>query len=294
MRAHALYLGPDLTYSVLNRHPFGYDALSTAAILVVSSSAGPLFALVSMTGFYRRQPNVIRRRSSKDRNKSSSGTSTVIASSRISTAPSGFSGPTSPPHSEKPTTPDPSTPISSHFKLGCSFLSRHSRNSVVVQKPGRAPSAVAFSQNSSFDDDRFLISASPRILSVNVSFIFFSILPLGIIKNVNLEKESVSTPKDETYVEYEALRKEIDDMLSVLPGEWLVEELRLDDGSGDMWYSAIIAADRIVLLVSGKGRTKAEALEKILENWRTGTCEPYAPAAGSAEELRLKLAVQKG
>ena len=39
---------------------------------------------------------------------------------------------------------------------------------------------------------------------------------------------------------------------------------------------------------------RAEALEKILENWRTGMCEPYAPAAGSAEELRLKLAVQKG
>lgn len=94
--------------------------------------------------------------------------------------------------------------------------------------------------------------------------------------------------------EYEALKKEIDDMLSIIPGEWLVEELRLDAGNGDMWYSAIIAADRIVLLVSGTGRTKAEALEKILENWRTGMCEPYAPAAGSAEELRLKLAVQKG
>ena len=107
-------------------------------------------------------------------------------------------------------------------------------------------------------------------------------------------EEPVSTPTCETNVKYEALRKEIDDMLSILPGEWLVEELRLDDGNGNMWYSAIIAADRIVLLVSGKGRTKAEALEKILENWRTGMCEPYAPAAGSAEELRLKLAVQKG
>ena len=94
--------------------------------------------------------------------------------------------------------------------------------------------------------------------------------------------------------EYEALKKEIDDMLSIIPGEWLVEEIRLDDGSGDMWYSAIIAADRIVFLVSGKGCTKAEALEKILENWRTGVSEPYVPAAGSAEELRLKLAVRKG
>ena len=104
-------------------------------------------------------------------------------------------------------------------------------------------------------------------------------------------EELVSTP------EYEALRKEIDDMLSILPGEWLVEEIHLDFDlaiNGHRWYSSVMSADRTVLLVSGKGRTKAEALEKILENWRTGMCEPYAPAAGSAEELRLKLAVQKG
>ena len=93
---------------------------------------------------------------------------------------------------------------------------------------------------------------------------------------------------------YEALRKEIDDMLSVLPGDWSVEELRLDRSDGDMWYSAVVAADKNVLLVSGKGRTKAEALEKILENWRNGHTEPRAPAAGSAEELRLKLAVREG
>ena len=113
---------------------------------------------------------------------------------------------------------------------------------------------------------------------------------------MNPEEEPVSTPKDETYAKYEALRKEIDDMLSVLPGEWLVEEIHLDFDlvNGDRWYSAVMSADRIVLLVSGTGHTKAEALEKILENWRTGMCEPYAPAAGSAEELRLKLAVQKG
>lgn len=103
-------------------------------------------------------------------------------------------------------------------------------------------------------------------------------------------EELVSTP------EYEALRKEIDDMLSVLPGEWLVEEIHLDFDlvNGDRWYSAVMSADRIVLLASGTGHTKAEALEKILENWRTGVSEPYAPAAGSAEELRLKLAVRKG
>lgn len=103
-------------------------------------------------------------------------------------------------------------------------------------------------------------------------------------------EELVSTP------EYEALRKEIDDMLSVLPGEWLVEEIHLDFDlvNGDRWYSAVMSADRIVLIAYGTGREKAEALEKILENWRTGMSEPYAPAAGSAEELRLKLAIQKG
>ena len=100
----------------------------------------------------------------------------------------------------------------------------------------------------------------------------------------------VSTP------EYEALRKEINDMLSVLPGEWLVEEIHLDFDlvNGDRWYSAVMSADRIVLIAYGTGHTKAEALEKILENWRIGVSEPYAPAAGSAEELRLKLAVRKG
>lgn len=95
-------------------------------------------------------------------------------------------------------------------------------------------------------------------------------------------------------MKYEALKKEIDDMLSVLPGDWLVEEIRLDRSDGDMWYSAVVAADKNVLLVSGKGRTKAEALEKILENWRNGHTEPRVPAAGSAEELRLKMAVQEG
>lgn len=85
-------------------------------------------------------------------------------------------------------------------------------------------------------------------------------------------------------------------MLSVLPGEWLVEEIHLDFDlvNGDRWYSAVMSADRIVLIAYGTGHTKAEALEKTLENWRTGVSEPYAPAAGSAEELRLKLAVRKG
>ena len=120
---------------------------------------------------------------------------------------------------------------------------------------------------------------------------YFSILPLsGIIESMNSE-EPVSTPTCETNVKYEALRKEIDDMLSVLPGDWLVKEICMGPEAGNVWYSAIMSTDRNILLVSGVGRVKAEALKKILENWRTGMSEPYAPAAGSAEELRLKLAV---
>ena len=123
------------------------------------------------------------------------------------------------------------------------------------------------------------------------------IMPPGIIESMNSEKEFVSTPEDETHVKYETLRKEIDDMLSVLPGDWLVEEIHLDFDlaiDGNRRYASVMSADRNVLIAYGTGRTKAEALEKILENWRTGMCEPYAPAAGSAEELRLKLAVQEG
>lgn len=95
-------------------------------------------------------------------------------------------------------------------------------------------------------------------------------------------------------VKYEALRKEIDNMLSALSGDWRVEELCLNRTDGNMWHSAVVAVDRNILLVSGKGRTKTEALEKLLENWQEGQSEPYVPAAGSAEELRLKLAVEKG
>lgn len=46
------------------------------------------------------------------------------------------------------------------------------------------------------------------------------------------------------------------------------------------------------------GDEKVEALERLLERllekWRKGQSEPYAPAAGSVEELKLKLAVTKG
>lgn len=93
-------------------------------------------------------------------------------------------------------------------------------------------------------------------------------------------------------MKYEALRKEIDDMLSILPGDWQVDIVLV----GGRRYWAVAGDTRKIrrILVSGCGHTKAEALEKLLENWRNGRSEPYAPAAGSAEELRLKMAVMKG
>ena len=108
------------------------------------------------------------------------------------------------------------------------------------------------------------------------------------------ERTAIETVSKMTYVKYKALRKEIDGMLSVLSGDWQVEELCLNRTDGNMWHSAVVAVDKNILLVSGKGRTKAEALEKLLENWREGQSEPYVPAAGSTEELRLKLAIEKG
>lgn len=110
---------------------------------------------------------------------------------------------------------------------------------------------------------------------------------------MNSEKP-VSMPTGEMNAKYEALRKEINDMLSVLPGEWLLEEIRLNRENDEIWYSEVMSADRSTMIAYGTGHTKAEALEMVLEDWRTGVCGPYAPAAGSIEELRLKLAVQKG
>lgn len=39
---------------------------------------------------------------------------------------------------------------------------------------------------------------------------------------------------------------------------------------------------------------KAEALEKLLEKWQKGQLKQSASAAGSIEELKLKLAIEKG
>jgi len=91
---------------------------------------------------------------------------------------------------------------------------------------------------------------------------------------------------------YGTARAELGEMLSLLPGDWDVVEIGLARSrlTGRRRYAAVGSRSRDLLLVSGRGRTKAEALEDLLENWRKGLAEGV-PAAGSAEELRLKLEV---
>ena len=111
---------------------------------------------------------------------------------------------------------------------------------------------------------------------------------------MNPEEEPVSTPTGEVNAKYEALRKEIDDMLSVLPGEWLVEEIHLDFDlaiDGHRWYSEVMSADRNTLLAYGTGHTKAEALEKILENWRTGTAAVRADCGADGDAVMRPKAI---
>ena len=91
---------------------------------------------------------------------------------------------------------------------------------------------------------------------------------------------------------YKEAKAEIDAMLAMLPGAWSVEEIRIDRDDGDLWYCGAWSLTDNVLLVSGRGRTKAAALEDLLENWRKGRAWRRAPAAGSAAELALKLAAE--
>lgn len=91
---------------------------------------------------------------------------------------------------------------------------------------------------------------------------------------------------------YRKLRKEIKNMLSILGGDWVLDESIVMYPT--MKVASIVSSWNTAVLVSGKGLTKTEALDSLLEHWKEGQSLPYAPAAGSAEELRLKLAVAKG
>ena len=91
---------------------------------------------------------------------------------------------------------------------------------------------------------------------------------------------------------YRKLKNEIENMLSTLGGDWVLDESIVMYPT--IKVASIISAQRTMVLVSGQGPTKTEALDSLLERWKEGQSLPYVPAAGSADELRLKQAVAKG
>lgn len=95
------------------------------------------------------------------------------------------------------------------------------------------------------------------------------------------------------------LRKEIEDMLSLVRGKW---KLRSDKypataSSRHKYRYVIESADHSFKgpAVAGYGGSKEAALADLLENWRRGGIymQLECPAA-SGEELRMKLAIQGG
>lgn len=92
------------------------------------------------------------------------------------------------------------------------------------------------------------------------------------------------------------LRKEIETMLSLVPGEWKLELHKPIRMMEDPYVYKINGHLPNNLfehgLVSGSGNTKREALQDLLENWRSGrTASISMPAAPcmNREELRIKL-----
>lgn len=84
-----------------------------------------------------------------------------------------------------------------------------------------------------------------------------------------------------------ALRKEIEGMMKILNrGPW---RLRLNKSGSKFRYLLIDDFQFArVITVDGVGASKKEALENLLETWRTGKTELECPAR-SREELKLKL-----
>lgn len=95
------------------------------------------------------------------------------------------------------------------------------------------------------------------------------------------------------------LRKEIEDMLSLVQGKW---KLRSDKrpaivSSRHKYRYVIESADRYFddPAVVGYGGSKEAALADLLENWRYGMFHTRLECpAGSVEELELKLAIRGG
>lgn len=92
------------------------------------------------------------------------------------------------------------------------------------------------------------------------------------------------------------LRKEIEDMLSLVRGKWKLRLGKLPAGSSRHKYRYVIeSVDHPFYgpAVVGYGGSKEAALADLLENWRRGRIHVQLECpAGSAEELRMKLAVR--
>ena len=91
------------------------------------------------------------------------------------------------------------------------------------------------------------------------------------------------------------LRKEIEDMLSLVQGKWRLRSDKCPIALSHHKYRYIIESiDHSFgdLAVTGYGGSKEAAMMDLLENWRHGKIytQPECPA-GSREELELKLAV---
>lgn len=85
------------------------------------------------------------------------------------------------------------------------------------------------------------------------------------------------------------LRREVERMMKILGrGPW---HLRLHKSGSKFRYLLIDDSQFArVITVDGVGASKKEALENLLETWRSGRTELECPAR-SREELELKLAL---
>ncbi len=90
------------------------------------------------------------------------------------------------------------------------------------------------------------------------------------------------------------LRREIEDMLSLVRGKWKLRSRKLPAtvSSRHKYRYVIESVDHPFddPAVAGYGGSKESAMADLLENWRRGGIhtQPECPA-GSAEELKMKL-----
>lgn len=86
------------------------------------------------------------------------------------------------------------------------------------------------------------------------------------------------------------LRREVEEMMKLLGrGPW---HLAFNKISASKFRYRLIDCSQFArtIVVAGEGASKKEALENLLESWRTGNSELECPAR-SREELELKIAL---